>query len=133
MWDDLRCYARRSGLAPPHPRDRRELLQSLSGPALTEGAARDCTHLAHLVGAHRDDVSRRTPTAPQPDPGLPPGVEAAVHVRRSHAKEHALAELVAVVAARLAHQPLERGTPVMPDEVLGEELPRMLYKPEHCG
>eukprot|EP00969_Alexandrium_andersonii_P349031 15430196-Alexandrium_andersonii.AAC.1 len=81
MRDDLRCCGRRSGLAPPHPRDRRELLQGLSGPALPEGAARDRAHLAHLVGAHGDYVSRRTPTAPQPDPGLPPGVEAAAHVR----------------------------------------------------
>eukprot|EP00969_Alexandrium_andersonii_P149561 6613420-Alexandrium_andersonii.AAC.1 len=68
------------------------------------------------MGAHGDDVSSRTPTAPQPDSGLPPGAEAAAHVRRPDAVEHALAELVAVVAARLAQQPLERRTPVVSDE-----------------
>eukprot|EP00969_Alexandrium_andersonii_P182339 8057042-Alexandrium_andersonii.AAC.1 len=46
--DDLRLNARRHKLAPPHPRDRRELLQSLSRPALAEGAAHHGAHLAHL-------------------------------------------------------------------------------------
>eukprot|EP00969_Alexandrium_andersonii_P080040 3528058-Alexandrium_andersonii.AAC.1 len=70
---------------------------------------------------------------PNQTPGLAPGVEAAVHVQRSHPIENALAELVAVVTARLAHRPLERGTPVITDEILGEKLPRMLRQPEHCG
>eukprot|EP00969_Alexandrium_andersonii_P295550 13064491-Alexandrium_andersonii.AAC.1 len=35
--------------------------------------------------------------------------------------------------ARLAHQPLERRTPVTSDEVLREELPRMLRQPERDG
>eukprot|EP00969_Alexandrium_andersonii_P253687 11212415-Alexandrium_andersonii.AAC.1 len=47
--------------------------------------------------------------------------------------KHAFAELVAVVTARLAHQPVERRTPVMPDEVLREELPHVLHQPEHRG
>eukprot|EP00969_Alexandrium_andersonii_P086408 3809187-Alexandrium_andersonii.AAC.1 len=60
------------------------------------------------MGAHGDKVSGRTPRAPQPNSGFPPEAEAAAHVRRSDAVEHAFAELVAVATARLAHQPLER-------------------------
>eukprot|EP00969_Alexandrium_andersonii_P235796 10410333-Alexandrium_andersonii.AAC.1 len=60
----------RHGLAPPHPRGRRELLQSSPRPALAEGAAH---HGAHLARAHSDDARGRTPTATQPDSRLPPG------------------------------------------------------------
>eukprot|EP00969_Alexandrium_andersonii_P036943 1618811-Alexandrium_andersonii.AAC.1 len=48
---------------------------------------------AHLAQALCHDVSCRAPTAPQPDSGLPPGVEAAADVWRSRAIENALAEL----------------------------------------
>eukprot|EP00969_Alexandrium_andersonii_P238745 10539031-Alexandrium_andersonii.AAC.1 len=65
---------------------------------------------------HGDDTRGHTPTAPQPDSGPPPGIEAAAHVGRHNAVEHALAEPVAVATARLAQQPLERRTPVMSDE-----------------
>eukprot|EP00969_Alexandrium_andersonii_P017378 759967-Alexandrium_andersonii.AAC.1 len=68
------------------------------------------------MGAYSDDVSGRAPMAPQPDSGLPPAAGAGVHVRRSDAVEHTFAQLVAVVTARLAHQPLERRTPVVSDE-----------------
>eukprot|EP00969_Alexandrium_andersonii_P257858 11401485-Alexandrium_andersonii.AAC.1 len=53
---DLRLGARRHGLAPPHPRDRRELLQSFPRPSLADGAARRGTHLTHFARAHSDDV-----------------------------------------------------------------------------
>eukprot|EP00969_Alexandrium_andersonii_P348391 15405206-Alexandrium_andersonii.AAC.1 len=36
-----------------------------------------------------------------------------------------------LATARRAHQPLERRTPVMSDEVLREERPRALRQPEH--
>eukprot|EP00969_Alexandrium_andersonii_P017806 778869-Alexandrium_andersonii.AAC.1 len=83
MWNDLRRHARRHRLAPPRPRDRCQLLQSFTRPALTEGAARHSTHFAHLTRTRSNEVSRPTPTAPQPNSGLPPGAEAAVHVWRS--------------------------------------------------
>eukprot|EP00969_Alexandrium_andersonii_P055637 2452184-Alexandrium_andersonii.AAC.1 len=73
MWNDLRRHARRHRLAPPHLRGRRKLLQSLARPALAEGAARHSAHFANLTQTHRDDASRRAPTAPQPDSRLPPG------------------------------------------------------------
>eukprot|EP00969_Alexandrium_andersonii_P156499 6918879-Alexandrium_andersonii.AAC.1 len=133
LGDDLRLDARGHRPAPPRPRDRRELLQGFAQPSLAEGAARHGSHLAHLAGTQCDDARSRTPTALQSDSGLPPGVEAAVHARRPNAVKHALAELVAVVAVQLAHQPFERRTPVMPDKVLREELPRMLHQPEHGG
>eukprot|EP00969_Alexandrium_andersonii_P114266 5051352-Alexandrium_andersonii.AAC.1 len=63
------------------------------------------------MGAHCDDATGHAPTAPQPDSGLPPRAEAAVHVWRSDAVEHAFAELVAVVAElpRMLHQPARSG------------------------
>eukprot|EP00969_Alexandrium_andersonii_P242448 10708151-Alexandrium_andersonii.AAC.1 len=54
-WGDLRRRARRCRLAPPHPRDRRELLQGHPRPALSEGTARHCAHLTHLTRAHCHD------------------------------------------------------------------------------
>eukprot|EP00969_Alexandrium_andersonii_P230105 10162461-Alexandrium_andersonii.AAC.1 len=48
-----------------------------------------------------------------------------------HTEQHLLAELVAVVAARLAEKPLERCPAVVAHEVLCEELPGVLGKPEH--
>eukprot|EP00969_Alexandrium_andersonii_P057490 2533503-Alexandrium_andersonii.AAC.1 len=39
VWDDLRLGARRHGLAPPRPRDRRERLLIFPRPTLAEGAA----------------------------------------------------------------------------------------------
>eukprot|EP00969_Alexandrium_andersonii_P043680 1915282-Alexandrium_andersonii.AAC.1 len=85
-------------------------------PSLAERAAHHGMRLTHLARARNDDVSSRAQTTPQPDSGPPPGVEAAVYVRRPNAVECALAELVAVITARLAPRPLERRTPVMSDE-----------------
>eukprot|EP00969_Alexandrium_andersonii_P280441 12398267-Alexandrium_andersonii.AAC.1 len=71
--------------------------------------------------------------APQPRSGLPPGVEATAHVRRSNAVEHALTEPIAVIMARLPEQPFKRCAPIMTDEVLREELSGMPRHTEHDG
>eukprot|EP00969_Alexandrium_andersonii_P247468 10935573-Alexandrium_andersonii.AAC.1 len=39
--------------------------------------------------------------------------------------------LIPIVPTGLSEQPLERGSAILANQVLGEELPGMLYQPEH--
>eukprot|EP00969_Alexandrium_andersonii_P264554 11692961-Alexandrium_andersonii.AAC.1 len=73
----------------------------------------------------------RSPAAPQPRARFPPRVQAPAHVARPHTVMHLLAEIVPVVPAGFSEKPLKRSPAVVANEVLGEELPGMLYEPEH--
>eukprot|EP00969_Alexandrium_andersonii_P358751 15451693-Alexandrium_andersonii.AAC.1 len=66
-----RAAVRKHRLCPPHPRDRHQALQYLSGPALSERAAGDRPDCTHFSGADCHNVRRRTPAPPEPRTRLP--------------------------------------------------------------
>eukprot|EP00969_Alexandrium_andersonii_P359950 15454320-Alexandrium_andersonii.AAC.1 len=109
-WGNVRADVRTHGLSAPHPRDRHRALQTLARPTVTEWSTSNGSHLTDFARADRHDVRGRAPAVPQPHTHTvaPPGAEASVHIARTGTEEHLLAELIAVVVARLAEKPPKR-------------------------
>ena len=131
--DDLRRLPSSRGRHPPGPGHRPQLLERLAGPALAQRAPGNGPDFSYFARASGNDMRPCTPAAAQPSASLPSGAEAAVRLRRLQLVVHGLAELVAVLPARLAEEALERRTAVVADQVLGQQLGSVLHQPEHEG
>eukprot|EP00969_Alexandrium_andersonii_P144242 6378110-Alexandrium_andersonii.AAC.1 len=85
-------------------------------PTLRQRSPGHRPHLTDLRRANRHDAGNGAPAPAEPNPRLPAGVQAAVHIGRPHPVAHEFPELAPVLTGSLSEEALDARAAVVADQ-----------------